>query len=85
MGLFDIQYKLRTFIKGQVLADFIVEFTLRHPKILRIGGNKQGSPQKSATWKVCMDGASNYKGTGVGTVLVSHKGIRLEKSFKWGF
>ena len=25
---FDIQYRLRTAIKGQVMADFIVEFTL---------------------------------------------------------
>ena len=32
-----------------------------------------------------MDGASNCRGTGVGTVLVSQKGIRLEKSFRWGF
>ena len=27
LGDFDIRYKLRTAVKGQVLADFIVEFT----------------------------------------------------------
>ena len=27
LGTFDIRYKLRNFIKGQVLADFVAEFT----------------------------------------------------------
>ena len=34
---FDIQYHLRTAVKGQVVADFIVEFTL---------GNGQGAKEK---------------------------------------
>ena len=32
-----------------------------------------------------MDGSSNCRGTGVGAILVSKKGVRLEKSFRWGF
>ena len=34
---FDIQYHLRTAVKGQVVADFIAEFTL---------GNGQGAKEK---------------------------------------
>ena len=36
---FDIQYHLRTAVKGQVVADFIVEFTL---------GNGQGAKEKNS-------------------------------------
>jgi len=28
LGIFDIRYKLQNSIKGQVLADFVAEFTL---------------------------------------------------------
>lgn len=59
LGAFDIQYRPRTSIKGQVLADFIVKFTLRHLKVLHIGKNKQGSPKKSPIWQVYVDGALN--------------------------
>ena len=50
LGAFDIQYKARILIKGQVLTDFIIEFTSRHPKVLCVGVNEQGNPKKGATW-----------------------------------
>ena len=36
-------------------------------------------------WKVSVDGASSAMGVGVGVVLVTLKGIRLEHSFRLGF
>jgi len=34
---------------------------------------------------VYVDGASNYQGAGVGIILISPKGIKVEKSFQLGF
>ena len=39
LGSFDIQYRLRSAIKGQVLADFVAEFS---PK--NVGGGGDGLP-----------------------------------------
>ena len=65
-------------MKGQVLADFIVEFT---PK----NDGKIICNAKSRPWKVFVDGASNAIGAGVGIVIITPEGIRLEHSFKLGF
>ena len=81
MGAFDVQYKPRTFIKGQVLADFVGEFTFRHPEVLQVKGGESCEPQEN-TWQVYVDEASNYQGAGVGIILISLEGIRLEKLFR---
>ena len=36
-------------------------------------------------WKVLVDRASNAKGSRVGIVMISPKGIKLEKSLRLGF
>ena len=46
---FDIQYHPRTAVKGQVVVDFIAEFTL---------GNGQGAKKKKQ-WNIYTDGSSN--------------------------
>ena len=46
---FDIQYRPRTAIKGQVVADFIAKFTL---------GDAQGV-EKIRQWNIYMDRSSN--------------------------
>ena len=48
---FDIQYRPRTAIKGQVVADFIAEFTL---------GDSQGVEEKKQ-WNIYIDGSSNRR------------------------
>ena len=50
---FDIRYKLKTAIKGQVLADFVMEFTSAEP-----AKNAQTVTNLSI-WKLSVDGASN--------------------------
>ena len=41
--------------------------------------------QEPLSWKVYVDGAANYRGSGVGLVLISLKRIMIEKSLRLGF
>ena len=50
---FDIRYKPKTAIKGQVLADFVMEFTSTEP-----AENAQ-TMTDLPIWKLSIDGASN--------------------------
>ena len=53
LSKFDIRYRPKIAIKGQVLADFVMEFTSAEP-----AGNAQAATDLS-TWKLSVDGASN--------------------------
>ena len=65
-------------MKGQVLADFIAEFTPKNDE--KIICNAESRP-----WKVFVDDASNAMGAGADIVIITPKGIRLEHSFRLGF
>ena len=41
--------------------------------------------QEPLSWKVCVDGTVNQRGSGVGLVLVSLKKITIKKSLRLGF
>ena len=84
MGAFDNQYKPRTSIKGQVLVDFIAEFTPKQLEVLQIEESRTVGPQEDI-WQVYVDGESNCQGTGAGIILISLEGIRVEKSLRLGF
>ena len=62
---FDIRYKPKTAIKGQVLADFVMEFTSAEPV-----ENAQ-TMTDLPIWKLFVDGASNVQGSGAGLILTS--------------
>ena len=68
MREFDIQYRLRTAIKGQIIADFIAEFTHDEDKEV------EESPQ----WSIHTDGSSNKQAEGAGIVLLSPEGDTVE-------
>ena len=68
MSEFDIQYCPQIAIKGQVVIDFIAEFTHDEDK-----GAKE-SPQCS----VHTDGSSNWQAGGAGVVLLSPEGDMVE-------
>ena len=91
LGAFDIKYMSRTSIKGQVLADLVVEFIEPEIEELPTDGNKDEklvgtiSQYCLSTWKVHVDGASNQKGSGVGLVLMSPKKVVIEKSLRLDF
>ena len=76
---FDIRYKSRNSIKGQVLADFVAEFTPSSGASLMI------CQVIVRRWKVYMDGTSNARGSRIEVVMVSPKGIRVKKSLRLGF
>ena len=81
----------RTSIKGQVLANLVAEFTEIPTKERGEEENTDGKSvgvifvQKPLSWKIYVDGAANYKGSGVGLVLTSPEGITIEKSLRLGF
>ena len=68
MSEFNIQYSLRLAIKGQVVADFIVEFTNEEDK----GADK--GPQ----WSIHTDGSSNRHARDVSVMHLSPKGDQIE-------
>ena len=76
---FGIRYKPKTAIKGQILADFIMEFA------------PVGLPEPTQSeddlpiWKLSIDGASNAQGSGAGLILTSPEGIDVEYALRFGF
>ena len=79
LGTFDIRYKPRNSIKGQVLADFVAEFTPSSRASFMI------CQVTVRWWKVYMDEVCSARGSGVRVVLMSPKGVRVEKSLRLGF
>ena len=65
-------------VKGQVLADFVAEFS---PK----KNTKMVCHMENRSWRVFVDGALSVMGAGVGIVIITSEGIRLEHSFRLGF
>ena len=76
---FDIRYKPKTTIKGQVLADFVIEFTLVEPI-----ENTQALTDLPI-WKLSVDGATNAQGSRAGLILTSLEGIDIEYALRFGF
>ena len=72
---FDIQYQLRATIKGQVVTDFIAKFTNMEDQ-----GAKE-CPQ----WSIHTDGSSNRQAGGVGVVLRSPEGDKIECMIRLDF
>ena len=76
---FDIRYKPKTTIKGQVLADFVMEFTPM--ELAQTTHEKDDLP----IWKLSVDGASNAQGSRAGLILTSPEGIDIEYALRFGF
>ncbi|XP_075654733.1 uncharacterized protein LOC142624884 [Castanea sativa] len=73
----ETRYKSRNSVKGQVLADFIAEFSPRGMDITCLVEVKP--------WKVFVDRASNAAGVGAGIVVITPEDLKLEHSFRLGF
>ena len=72
---FDIQYRPRIAIKGQIVADFIAEFTSDEDK----------GAKKSPLWSIHTDKSSNRQDGGVGVVLLSPEGNMVECMVRLNF
>uniref|UniRef100_A0A2N9J5E4 Integrase catalytic domain-containing protein n=1 Tax=Fagus sylvatica TaxID=28930 RepID=A0A2N9J5E4_FAGSY len=72
---FDIDYRPRTAIKAQALADFIAEFT-----------SKDDEPteevKQTSKWTVSIDGSSTRDSGGVGIVLKSPEGDTIKQAVR---
>ena len=71
---FDIRYKPRNSVKGQVLVDFVAKFSPRSERELVCH-------VECRPWRVFVDGALSAIGAGAGIVIITPEGIRLEYSF----
>uniref|UniRef100_A0A2N9EPU0 RNase H type-1 domain-containing protein n=1 Tax=Fagus sylvatica TaxID=28930 RepID=A0A2N9EPU0_FAGSY len=72
-----VKYLPRTAIKGQVLADFVAEFApTSEQNNLGESTPREDSPDHTRWWKVYVDGASNSKGSGTGSVLAGLKSAK---------
>ena len=76
---FDIRYKPRTAVKGQILAYFIIEFTpVESTKATQLTSDLP-------IWRFSVDGAANAQGSGAGLILTSPDGIDVEYALRFGF
>ncbi|XP_075674859.1 uncharacterized protein LOC142644058 [Castanea sativa] len=86
LGAYDVKYLPRIAVKGQVLADFVTEFTKGNFKkeevILAVTSARSVDV---LPWEVYTDGASNRKGVGIGIVLITLERLVMEKSLRLGF
>ena len=85
LGSLGVEYKPRTAIKGQVLAEFLVEFQCdpSNPSLFVPAETQLDLDAKR--WKLFVDGASNSKGSGARIVLISPEGLVLEQAIRLKF
>ena len=76
---FDIRYRQKITIKGQVLVDFVMEFTSAET------AKDARTTTNFFAWKLSIDGASNAQGSGTGLILTSPEGIDIEYALRFGF
>ena len=76
---FDIRYKPKRAIKGQVLSDFVMEFTPTE-----LAEDTRATPDLPI-WKLFVDGATNAQGSGARLILTSPEGIDFESALRFGF
>ncbi|XP_074327728.1 uncharacterized protein LOC141665641 [Apium graveolens] len=94
LGQFDLEYCPCTAIKGQALADFILEFDaeIYDKAIVPAEPTSQESHQDEKKqelphpwWILHVDGAVNNSGSGAGIVLVTPEGHRLMSAIHFKF
>ena len=76
---FDFRYKSRIDVKGQILADFIMEFTPAQSTEAT-----QLAPDLPIR-RLSINGAANAQGSSVGLILTSPDGIDTEYALRFGF
>ncbi|XP_074347650.1 uncharacterized protein LOC141686516 [Apium graveolens] len=94
LGQFDLEYCPRTAIKGQALADFILEFyaevddkatVLAEPTSQESSHDEKRQELPHPWWILHVDGAVNNNGSGVRIVFVTPEGHRLMSAIHFKF
>lgn len=86
LGAYDVKYMPQTTIKGQILEDFVAEFTEGTIE----GGKKELGliitlANVALPWEVYTDGVYNRRGAGIGIVLIIPEKLVMKKSLRLGF
>ena len=74
LSQFDISYRPRTAIKGQAVADFIIEFTKPTPTTTPPPLPAPTEPEDPHSRTLNVDGSSRKEGSGAGLILTSPEG-----------
>ncbi|XP_074378355.1 uncharacterized protein LOC141719890 [Apium graveolens] len=90
LGQFDLEFMPRTAIKGQVLANFLLEFNSAVDDkvlvVLQPPRNEESLEEfPHPWWTLHVDGAVNNRGAGAGIVLVSPEGHHLMSTIHFKF
>ena len=72
---FDIQYHPQTAVKGQIVADFIAEYTQPEGK----------EAEGLELWSIHTDGSSNQHAGGAGVVIQTLEGDKIERMIQLDF
>ena len=72
---FDMQYRLRTVVKGQIVADFIAEYTQ----------SKDKGAEGHRLWSIHTDGSSNQRSGGAGMVIQTPEKDKIECMIRLDF
>nr|KAJ0199675.1 hypothetical protein LSAT_V11C600301860 [Lactuca sativa] len=85
LGEHDINYRPRTSIKGQALADFLLENSDgRDPTKEKVWAVEE-APADNISWTLYTDGASNKEGSGAGLILTSPEGEEVTYALRFDF
>ena len=72
---FDVQYCLRTAIKGQIVADFIAEYTQ----------SEDSGAEGEKLWSIHTDGSLNQRSGGAGVIIQTPEGDKIECMIRLDF
>ena len=72
---FDVQYRPRIAVKGQIVADFIAEYTQSEDK----------GAEGQRLWSIHTDGSLNQRSGGVGVVIQTLEGDKIECMIRLDF
>ncbi|GJW25611.1 reverse transcriptase domain-containing protein [Tanacetum coccineum] len=81
LGEYDIQYRPRTLVKGQILADFIVE----RPEYDPLDAPMEVEEELLDPWTLFTDGSSCVDGFGAGLILTNPEGAELTYALRFKF
>ncbi|GJT20075.1 reverse transcriptase domain-containing protein [Tanacetum coccineum] len=81
LGGYDIQYRPRTLVKGQILADFIVE----RPEDDPLDTPMEAEEELPDPWTLFMDGSSCVDGSGASLILTNPEGAEFTYALRFWF
>nr|GEW87599.1 reverse transcriptase domain-containing protein [Tanacetum cinerariifolium] len=79
LGEHNITYRQRTSVKGQILANFLIEMPDENPQAAPVAETQQ------EPWTLFTDSSSCVDGSGVGLILTNPKGIEFTYSLRFQF